>query len=49
MLRTPMLSAPDENPFDHPLISAFDARRQFVVSTVLISAFAIFACLNWLA
>ena len=49
MLRSPTPLALDENLFEHPLINAIDARRQFVISAVLVSAFAFLACLSWLA
>ena len=49
MTDIPTHSPSEDNPFHHPLINAMDARRQFVISAMLISAFAIIVCVNWLA
>ena len=49
MSRYPTLSSSEDHSFDHPLISAMAARRQFAISAALIAAFAIIICVNWLA
>ena len=49
MSHNPTHSPYDDHSFDHPLVNAMGARRQFVTSAILISAFLIIVCVNWLA
>ena len=48
MIRAPTYFSSENSPFDHPVISAMDARRQFAISIILISTFVILSCVNWL-
>ena len=48
MSQHPTLPDPKTNPFGRPLISISDAHRQLVLSTILICAFTLVVCMNWL-
>ncbi len=48
MIRDLTYCSSENSPFDHPIISAMDARRQFAISIILISTFVILSCVIWL-